>query len=233
MLWKIAAICLALLSTAVAQDSKRVQDDSDWWSVLRTDEASWDRADRIRTPASTLQIAGLSLVDPHLPDKIKRKLGPVVEVSRGDASTGRHQYCYVSPRDPRERLIFEFGEVDSIFYLFEDGRSWNGSEYCRPSKLVSDGLSTPSGLRLGVSILQIQRILGKPTLKKDDQLIYLRSIKVKATPEEIKRARADAPDMSEEEFQRDYSYWDFSTYIEARFREGKLYYLAISQSETL
>jgi hypothetical protein len=175
----------------------------------------------------------MSLLDPNLSAKIPARLGHTVEIARGDAATGRHQYCYASMHEPKTYLIFEFGEIDSAFYLFSHSLTWNGEEYCKSSSSVTKGLGTPSGLRLGISRADLERILGKPTLVKGDRVIYIRSISVKSTPEELKRARTYAPDMNEQEFQRNYGHWDFSTHIEATFEQGKLNYLAVSQAETL
>jgi hypothetical protein len=230
---KLLTIVVLLVVTAAAQQSKRIDDDFDWWSLMRTDEPVSNKSDRIRTPAGNLQIAGMSLLDPSMSAKLQRKMGHTVEIARGDAATGRHPYCYSSTQGPKTYLIFEFGEVDSAFYLFSDGLSWNGSEYCKSSSLVTNGLSTPSGLKLGISRADFEKLLGKPTLVKGDRIIYVRSISVKSTPEELKRAKIYAPDMNEQEFQQNYAHWDFSTHIEASFKEGKLYHLAVSQGETL
>jgi hypothetical protein len=230
---KLVMFSVLLFATASAQESKRLQDNSDWWSVMRTDEPVSNKPDQIRTPAASLQILGVSLLDPKILKKIEIKMGRTVEVDRGDAATGRHQSCYVSVRDPKTYLIFEFGEVDSAFYLFSAGRDWNGSEYCKSSDLVNDQLSTASGLRTGLSRSEVEKLLGKPTLSEGDRTMYVRNISVKSTSEELKRARTYAPDMNEKEFQENYGQRDFSTYIEARFKEGKLYYLAVSQGETL
>src|SRR4051794_38468106 len=101
------------------------------------------------------------------------------------------------------------------------------------SDLVNDQLSTASGLRIGLSRSEVEKVLGKPTPSKGERITYVRTISVKSTPEELKRARTYAPDMNEKEFQQNYGHWDFSTCIEARSKSDKLYYLAISQGETL
>jgi hypothetical protein len=230
---KLVIFSVLLFAMASAQQSKRVQDNSDWWSVMRTDEPAWNKPDQIRTPEASLQILGISLLDPKISEQIERKIGRTVEIDRGDAATGRHQFRYVSVRDPKTYLTFEFGEVDSALYLFSTGPDWNGSEYCKSSDLVNDQLSTASGLRIGLSRSEVEKVLGKPTLSKGERITYVRTISVKSTPEELKRARTYAPDMNGKEFQQNYGHWDFSTYIEARFKSDKLYYLAISQGETL
>jgi hypothetical protein len=45
-------------------------------------------------------------------------------VERGDAASSRNQICYISTSGS-VHLIFEFGEINSVLYLFEDGAAWN------------------------------------------------------------------------------------------------------------
>jgi hypothetical protein len=94
----------------------------------------------IRTPASSLEILGISLLSQYLSKEFTQKLGSTQEISRGDAANGRQQSCYVSANTKTKvYLIFEFGEVTSAFYVFAGGADWNGSKYCKPSRLVSLG----------------------------------------------------------------------------------------------
>jgi hypothetical protein len=83
--------------------------------------------------------------------EIRFKLGAATEGERGDAASGRNQICYTAPSGS-VHLIFEFGEVNSVPYLFDGGPTWNGSELCAPSSSVSAKLSTASGLRLGIGV---------------------------------------------------------------------------------
>lgn len=230
-------VLLFLAATSSAQKasrSVRIDDDSDWWSLMKTDEPLASKAQPVRTPNASLEILGISLLDQHLSATIAKRLGPVVEVERGDAATGRHQYCYSSSGlGSNVHLIFEFGEVESALYLFSGAPDWKGSRYCKLSKLLSDRVGTPSGLRLGITRAGVEAILGRPTLVKNDRIVYVRSLSVKSTPQELRRARTYAPDMSEKEFQTNYGHWDFATNIVARFKDSKLCYLAILQDETL
>lgn len=234
--WPLA-ILLLFVTTLFGQQSNRsvqIDDNSDWWSLMKTDEPIASKVDPIRTPNPSLEILGISLLDQHLFARISKTLGPAVEVERGDGATGRQQYCYVSSGSGRKvYLIFEFGEAESAFYLFTDGRDWDGSRYCHPSKLVSDRIGTKSGVRLGMTREQVEGILGKPTIVEGDRIKYARSLSVKSTAEELKRARTYAPDMNEKDFEANYGHWDFTTDIVAGFKDSKLYYLALAQDETL
>ena len=229
----VFVLLTAALSAQQSSRSVRIEDDSDWWSSIRTHEPIWNKVDPVRTPNSTLGILGISLLDHQFWSAVTKRFGPTVEVERGDAANGRHQYCYVSSESGLlAHLVFEVGEVDSGFYLFSGGPDWNGSRYRKPSKLVSDKIGTRSGLRLGLTRAEVEAILGKPTLAKGARILYVRSVSVKATPEELKRARANEPNISEKDLEENYGHYDFSTQIEVRFKDSKATYLAISQSET-
>src|SRR6266852_3361514 len=103
----------------------RIEDDSDWWSLQRNDEIPEGvKPSRGMARPLLFKIAGITLGAE--PAKITKLLGRAIDVSRGDASTGRNQNCYVS-QSGETHLIFEWGEVDSAVYLFSDGKKWNGS----------------------------------------------------------------------------------------------------------
>jgi hypothetical protein len=231
------ALLLAVLSVGKeTSTSIRLDDDSDWWSSMRTDQPypSDFKIQAIRTPNSSLQILDVSLLSRDLERDFTQKFGATKEVDRGDAANGRQQYCYVSAGSKAKvYLIFEFGEVESAFYLFSGGSDWKGSEFCKSSILVSKNLGTRSGLKLGMSPLQLEAILGEPSFEQDEHMVYVRNLRIKSSPEELKRARAYAKDMSEGSFQKNYASYEFSTYIEALFKDSKLTYLAIKQDETL
>jgi hypothetical protein len=129
-------------------------------------------------------------------------------------------------------LIFEFGEVNSVLYLFDDGPTWNGSELCAPSSSVSAKLSTASGLRLGIGFQQVKNILGEPSIATPEKLVYYFDYRKKSTPKELAALRKHFPDMNDKEFAKNFEFADSEAYIEARFASGKLDYLAVSKSET-
>jgi hypothetical protein len=108
----------------------------------------------------------------HTCGQAAAKLGKATVVERGDASTGRSQICYSSPRKQSKAfLIFEKGEVNDAFYVFNVGLDWKGSELCAESNLVTPNLSTASGLRLGQTRAQFRAIPGKPSSVAADKLI--------------------------------------------------------------
>lgn len=230
----IACVCV-LLGSAMSQGAPVRLDSSDWWSYTRQEELPPREPLRLqrREPAETnFQIAGLELGTPHQDfPEIRSKFGEGTEVERGDGASSRKQTCYTS-RSGSVHLIFEFGEVNSVLYLFEDGPQWNGSELCTPSETVSASMSTASGLRLGMALQQVRNILGDPNIARSEKLVYYFGYKKKTSTEALAQLRKSNPNMSDAEFGKNFEYVDGEVYIEARFASGRLNYLAISKSET-
>jgi hypothetical protein len=227
----------AVISSAVSQSSPVRLDSSDWWSYTRREELPSSKPNeplkvRKREPTeSTFQIGGIALREPGDFSEIRSKFGAATEVERGDAASGRNQICYTSPSGS-VHLIFEFGEVDSVLYLFDDGPRWNGSEFCAPSNKVSEKVSTASGLRLGIGRQQVKNVLGEPSIDTPDRLVYYFDYRKRSTPKELVELRKKFPDMNEEEFVKNFEFADGEAYIKVRFASEKLNYLAISKSET-
>jgi hypothetical protein len=227
----------ALTGSAVAQEKPIRLDSSDWWSYLRQEELPPSKPSKpVRfqpreLPEKNFQIGGITLPEPGDFSDIRSTFGDATEVERGDAASGRNQICYTSISG-RMHLIFEFGEVDSLLYLFAGGPTWNGSEVCQASHRVSGKLSTVSGLRLGLAPQEVKNILGEPSVATSERLVYCFSFRKKSTPKQLAELRKNYPDMSEKEFIENFEYADSDAYVEARFVSGKLNYLAISKSET-
>ena len=227
-----------LIGSAIAQGTPARLDSSDWWSYTRLEELPYQEPQhpihfQTREPAeNNFQIAGVTLDAPrHDFSVIRSKFGEVTEVERGDAASGRNQICYISTSGS-VHLIFEFGEVNSVLYLFEGGAAWNGSELCTRSKSVSTNSSTASGLRLGIRPEQVKAILGDPSMATPKKLVYYFGYKKKTSAETLAEFRKNHLDMTNAEFGENFEYADVEAYVEARFASGKLNYLAISKSET-
>jgi hypothetical protein len=150
------------------------------------------------------------------------------------ASSGREQLCYVSSKGTEKLyLIFEYGEVDATFYLFAGGRSWHGREFCASSEKISRTLSTPSGLRLGLTRKQVEAILGKPDMVADNRFVYFRENERKTTADEFERLRRDYPEqLSDKDAHEKFDSYTVQTYIEARFTGSGLNYLVVSTLAT-
>lgn len=233
----LLSLCL-LVSPALAQRTPVRLDSSDWWSYTRQEELPYQEPEhpihfQKREPEeNNFQIAGVTLDEPrHDFSAIRSKFGDGTEVERGDAASGRNQICYVSISGG-VHLIFEFGEVNSVLYLFEGGPAWNGSDLCMRSKLVSRKGSTISGLRLGIGPEQVRVILGDPNIVSPNKFVYYFSYKKKTSASALAELRKTYSEMSNTEFSKNFEYADGEAYVEVRFASGKINYFAISKSET-
>lgn len=209
-------------------------DNSDWWSQLRRDDANQGVAVQKREPTvSNFKILGIELGDDDPLDKAAAKLGKAQSIHRGDASTGRSQPCYSSVQDRPKRihLVFETGEVSNWFYLFADGPDWSGSDLCVRSRLVTESLPVASGLRLGQTPAEVKAILGKPSAVIGNKIIYSFALEKKTSSTDFDKLRQQHPELSEEDLHRNYEYYSLGAYIEVRFVQSKLSYLAVSKTE--
>jgi hypothetical protein len=213
--------------------SSAYPDNSDWWSGLNSSGS--DEVVNVQErelPPTTFRVLGIALSE-EMFRRAAAKLGKAQILERGDASTGRSQACYVSSKgSPKTFLIFEQGEVDFGFYLFSDSRPWNGMDRCTPSALVSDEISIALGLHLGQLPAEVIAILGKPSRRSKDELLYSLHAKKKNSPEDLRRARQANPNMSDTEFHENYDFYDLGVGILARFTNSRLTYLSVSKSET-
>jgi len=226
-------LILILISTVVNAQSVRFNDDSDWWSILREDNGFEVKPKPTALDDLSFQIAGVSLGEKQF-QQLASKFGKTTEIERGDAATGRNQVCYQSAKDGKTiHLIFEFGEVEEIFYLFAGGEEWKGSDLCAKSKLVSPSLSTASGLRLGLTKSQVEAILGPPDFVSGERIVYFREVKKKTTAIEFEQMRKDYPRvLSDQEAHAKFDFFDVDMYVVAKFVNAKLNYLAVSRTET-
>ena len=230
MKYLVVVYCILVLSVAPAY-AQRLDDSSDWWSINREDP---------RTPNATpsnheLQSNNFSLAGVNLGqggvEAITARLGQAPEIKRGDASTGRSQLCYNSAANSAVHVVFEFGEDESVFYLFSGGAPWEGGKYCVQSKRVSKRLSTASGLRLGLTRSEVEAVLGHPDATTADEFVYSREFEQKSTPQQFEVFRRDYPQkLSDEEAHEKFDSYDVQQYVLARFSDSKLIYLAVAVS---
>jgi hypothetical protein len=236
----IALGCLFLslgspLPGPVAQtgDTVRLYDNSDWWSISRgsdSDESIKTQERELARP--NFQVLGVNLGETMF-SRAAAKLGKATTIERGDASTGRRQVCYASPgTQGKVYLIFEGDEVGYTFYLFANGPAWEGADRCVASKAISRSLATASGLHLGQTPAQVTAILGKPTKRRENELIYSFSVRKKTSQQDLKEAKERNPEMSDKDFQETYGYYDLGAGVDAKFVDSKLTYLAVSKVES-
>jgi hypothetical protein len=214
-------------------DTVRLKDDSDWWSENRSPDSDESIKTQEREVARTnFQVLGVNLGETMF-SRAAVKLGKATTIERGDASTGRRQACYASPgTQDKVHLIFEQGEVEYTFYLFADGTAWEGADRCVDSEAISMNLATTSGLHLGQTPAQVIAILGNPTKRRENELVYSFSVKKKTSPQDLKEAKQRHPEMSDKDFQETYGYYNLGAGIHAKFVDSKLAYLAVSKVES-
>jgi hypothetical protein len=223
-----------LLSAQDLSTEVRLADRSDWWSTLN-DNFFWpiDRPTSDELNADNFEIVGLKLEE-HDPSfrAVKGRFGRAVSASRGDATSARHQICYVSDRKPPVRLIFEEGDLNLAFYLFEGGLAWNGQALCAESSQVTSSLRTKSGLGLGMSPAEVEAVLGKADISNPTKLVYQREVEKRTPDDKLAALRLEHSELSDKDFHDNYDSYDVELYIEARFTDGKLTYLAVSRAES-
>jgi hypothetical protein len=228
----LLVLVAASASFAQSRDTVAVNDNSDWWSIIRDNSAGETLRPRAQdVPAANFRILGITLGSDDL-DAIQKTLGSTTVVTRGDAATARSQICYTA-LDGRSHLNFESGEVQYGFYLFIDGEQWSGSDRCKKSELITSGLTTLSGLHLGQTQGEVQAILGKPTaLLKNGDIVFFRQVRKRTSAPDLKKARQYYSSLSEQQFHENYDFYDMSAYIVARFSSAGLVYLGVSKSDT-
>ncbi len=209
-----------------------MKDRTDWWSINNGSSLRKNvKVGHENVAVGTFEIAGVNLGSDQF-EKRAIKMGKAPIVERGDASTGRQQVCYVAADDARKAyLIFEVGEDESVFYLFNDGADWIGEKLCLRTKQVSISSGTNSGLKLGLTRAEVEAALGKADATFDDRLVYSREVREKTTSAEFEKLRNEYPEhLSDKVAHEKFDFYSIDIYIEARFGKSGMSYLAVEKS---
>jgi len=208
-------------------------DHSDWWSITGQERSADEPKPQNRElEKSNFQILGIDLNADAYAEAVKT-LEFTQVVRRGDAANGREQACYVSAESKHATyLIFERGEVNAAFYLFSETTPWKGRELCARSDRVSKSIHTESGLRLGLTPAQVIAILGEPSERKANELVYFTSVKKDSSAKDLASARKEHPELNENEIKEDYGTYDESVDVHARFVHSRMTYLGVSMAQT-
>lgn len=158
---------------------------------------------------------------------VERVLGQTKRLETTE--TGPLRICYASTDASGTAINFEAGaaggwEVLTGFRLF---RSASNDSACKSSEAITPGISTRSGLRLGLTMVEIKAILGPPCESGADFLRYRSVLTTRRTAEELARLRE----------MRDYSHStgediDRMTLIEFEFTDSKLTSVKVTYTET-
>ena len=134
-----------------------------------------------KTPyQSHFTILGLVIGDGTSEDIFSR-LGPTIPI-KDDVN----QLCYVSDKD--ETLIIFTTESSQCtgFKMMSQKMKFYKWHFCEKSPLVSKGLATVSGIKLGISKSRLKAILGTPRNESDKNLDYVYEWQQKQDPAETK-----------------------------------------------
>lgn len=225
---RILALVLALtLISWSGLGFSQMADDSDWWSLLKDEEEECSAPSKEKPSGANFVIAGVDLRQGQPIHDAEEKIAKTSEtIQRGDAATSRRQICFKSAFDRgRIKLIFEEGEIARVGYLIDGGPSWTGSDQCVVSQKISDRLATTSGLRLGMTAAEVEKILGKPCLESSHLIEYVFDYRSLLDLEQRQRMKGKGDFDVDEPF-------DWFGTVEIKFREGKAYYLAILTGRT-
>lgn len=204
-------------------------DDSDWWSLIRQDKRdACSTAPRKEKPnGANFAIAAVDLRQGQPLHDAEEKVAKVPAVfQRGDAGSSRRQMCFKSESENGQfKLIFEEGEVASVAYLIDGGPDWIGSDRCVASPKISDKLATASGLHLGMTAAEVEKILGKPCIVSNDSIEYAFDYQYMLPLDERQRLKDKGESDADEPV-------DWFGTMQIKFRGAKAYYIAILTGET-
>jgi|SRR5579864_2766315 hypothetical protein len=150
-----AIVVLLLIVTGLCPAQTRREDEP------FCDEKSAKKVEIADGDAATL---GFSIGHATLKD-VQAKLGSasVTRVSREEESDV--SICYVSPADGTVLVLYTGvmggGEDITWFALWSHEAAYPHASRCTPSKLVTRSLSTESGVRLGLTKEEFERVVGK------------------------------------------------------------------------
>jgi hypothetical protein len=221
---RVLVLALTLMGWT-GSGSSQMDDNSDWWSLLR--EVGPDACSTLskeKPDGANFVIAGVDLRHADPIRDAEEKVAKTSEImTRGDAGTGRTQICFKSASEKgRFKLIFEEGAggLPSAAYLIDGGPDWLESYKCVASKMVSEKLATSSGLHLGMTAAEVEKTLGKPCLESNDDIEYAFDYQYLLPLDERERLRSKGVSDVDEPV-------DWFGTMQIKFRGAKAYYIAI------
>ena len=199
---------------------KELPDDSDWWSLVRPRGQLLATARGEEPPIASFTIAGIDLGPGSFGDVIP-KLGDATVVMRGEQAQSREQLCYRSS-DDKTRLIFEKSEEAEAFYLVGPGPDWYGSAFCEKSPIVTSTIATASGLRLGLTMPEVEQIMGAPSGNVPNRSEWLWNGQFHITVDQLKRIRQRQPYLELKDSEAASLRHKFSAVLEVTYTDGRV-----------
>jgi len=192
----IAALtCLALACTVPRTGTPRRAHLAFPSQRLRLDSECAPFSDASRT------LFGIA-VDTGTVDQFEAKLGKSPAHVQGDASTFSSRQCWQAANGDGTVLVIEHGELDAHIEILGREMEVREGPGCPKSPLVSRAMATANGLRLGLSLEEIERVVGPPTEQGADWFARTCSAKEPMTSAEKERMLTTNPDAAWD------VYWD-------------------------
>jgi hypothetical protein len=183
---------------------------------------------KLQLTQEDITILGLTIGRDSLKE-VQAKLGPTKILPRNESSP--ETVCYVSPTDGTV-LSFGAGAMGGFvgvteFALWSREAKFPNVAACLPSKLISRELSTPSGIKLGLSLQQLSTIVGAVPSNKHAETHYELSCSQKMTAGQMKGSTtANHGDIPGNAF------FDVSSFVEATFSSSRASRICVAKVES-
>lgn len=207
------------------------------FAILPTDTGSENAPDCTKQGVGKLQLSfedttilGLTIGSVSLKD-VGANLGQA-QLLPGDGSvTASRTICFVSPADGTV-LTFAAGPLGGFvdlteFSIWSREAKFPNVSACNPSKLVSRGLSTTSGIRLGLSANQMNDIIGKRGTNQRAAIHYEMACRRKMTRDEVERFKRANNSVAPE-----YPYFDVTSSVDVHFTSAGASRIDIAKVES-
>jgi hypothetical protein len=163
---------------------------------------------------SNYTVMGLTIGECSRHD-ILSKLGPTLMI-KDEENTHIDHLCYISDRD-ETLIIFSFkANQCARFQMMSRKHQFYKWHFCAVSPLVTEEMSTESGITLGMHKDQLKTMLGTPKKDSDEILVFEYKRKIPMENEELKKGSQYFEDRNID------SSRTVSIYVEARFVDSEL-----------
>jgi hypothetical protein len=134
-----------------------------------------------------------------------------------------------SSDNERIYVAFEEGPMSHAFYLFRSRRPWAGSEYCVVNEQISPFVEAGSGVHLGQSEREVLALLGQPSLIDEDRLVFNRGTQERTPADQLQEIRKQMRSLTDQQVGELFGSFNHTVFMEARFLDRKLSYLAVAE----
>ncbi|MHB8844612.1 MAG: hypothetical protein ACYC7L_07645 [Nitrospirota bacterium] len=181
---------------------------------------------------SHLTLMGLTIGKSTLSDVIG-KLGDTEFFKSDEKEHADDRICYRSDSKIDEIVvIFDAGAlggwstITSVTLAYADKANVVDTRSCKRIALVKRQASTKSGIRLGIDLSELERILGKPNEIENEIASYHYYSQKRMSDKEVRRYENLGTGV------RNYPYFDVMSGVEATFRNSRLVLVTIHKTES-